>query len=404
MKVVICGPPHSGKSVFLQGLCKLLPRNMYFLFRACPDGEGSWTYRDERNAPELRHKRKFDQAFMKYVLEGLANVSLHAPLTLVDVGGVRSAENESIFRACQAFVVLSSKDEETLAWKQFGEGLGLTCLALLKSDLHGEHTIESSEIPIVGTVAGLERGQVVVSPAHEALAAKLVEIGTKAAAEKQAANKESAMETNVITTAQIATTLGKTEEERTLPNGKVVKQLVWTGADLVRMDAEIFRPLAAAPVPVEGKYILDGPAPSWFAVGFAHGMHPMLAALNDPRLGAVDVRAPRPSDSGEGKNMKFKVIETENFNLVEFEIEGGVIDVADLDGVRPPKVNAAKGVVLSGRGPNWLAATLAMGYHTTRWVAMWQPGSGATVAMTHHVERKLGEVIPDDVVRAARAA
>jgi len=393
MKIIVAGPPHSGKSCFLYGLCRLLPRHDYFLFRACPDGEGTWTYRNEMNAVELRHKGKFDQAFMQYVLGGLAKCADHAPITLVDVGGVRSPENEAIFRTCDAFIVISSKDEETVAWREFGEKLGLKCLALLKSDLHGSNSLEDAGAPIVGTVAGLERGDLVVSPAHEALA----EVLKKFIAARVAA-KETKM--NMITTQQIADTLGKVEVERTLPNGKVVKQLVWEGSDLVRLQAKMFGPKAAeATEPLT----FDGPAPAWLAVAFVHGIHPRCAQLNDPRLGAVDVRAPKPSGSGEGKNLKFSVKENGEFTLVEFEIiEGGVFDANDLDGVRPPTVNGQKGVVLSGRGPNWLTATIAMGYHATRWVACWQPGSGATIAMNHHPERKLGDVITDEVIREAR--
>lgn len=386
MKVIVCGPPHSGKSVFLYGLCKLLPREQYFLLRAAPDGEGSWTYRNDLNA-DLRRKGQFDRPFMDYVLNGLRNTS--APLTLVDVGGVRSPENERIFRECDAFIVLSSSDEELEAWRQFGEGLGLRCLALLKSDLQGEHSLESAEVPR-GTVAGLERGQLVISPAHEALANALRLLAQKSKEDKSM---------NSITTANLALILGKAEVERTLPNGKLVSQLVWEGTDLPLLQERVFGPLAAAgnePV------CLDGPAPAWLATAFVHGVHPRCAQVNDPRLGAVDIFAPKPSGSGEGRNLQFRMIETESFTFVEFEIEGGVFDVADLPTVHGPMVNPQKGVVISGRGPNWLMATLAMGYHTTRWVACWQPGSGATCAMTHHPSMALGTVISEVEVRKAR--
>lgn len=392
MKVIIAGPPHSGKSVFIYGLCKLLRRGSYFLFRACPDGEGSWTYRAEANNG-LRRKGKFDRSFMDYVLSGLKNVaSSSVPLTLVDVGGERSAENEKIFAECDAFIVLSSSEDEMMKWRGFGQNAGLVCLALLRSDLHGEHTLESSDLPVRGTVAGLERGQLVISPCHEALA----EILRESIVEKEE------VRVSTITTAQLAERLGKVPVERTLPNGKTISQLVWEGSDLPQLQEMVFGPLAAQP-PAEGRYVLDGPAPAWLTVAFAHGTHPQCTALNDPRLGAVDVLAPRPS-GGEGKNLSFSIKETEGFTFVEFEIVGGVFDVTDLDSVRGPAVNPRKGVVLSGRGPNWLTATLALGYHLTRWVATWQPGFGATVAMVHHNERKLGEVIPDEAVRTAREA
>ena len=56
LKVIICGPPHSGKSVFIGGLRKHLPGS--YLFRANPDGEGTWTYRNDDSA-SFRRKGKF---------------------------------------------------------------------------------------------------------------------------------------------------------------------------------------------------------------------------------------------------------------------------------------------------------------------------------------------------------
>ena len=45
IKVAILGDPHSGKSVFLGALTTLLPRASFYLFRACLDGEGTWTWK-----------------------------------------------------------------------------------------------------------------------------------------------------------------------------------------------------------------------------------------------------------------------------------------------------------------------------------------------------------------------
>ena len=50
MKIVFCGPPHSGKSIFLQGLTANTPHDDYYLFRSCPDGEGTWTYSNSGDA------------------------------------------------------------------------------------------------------------------------------------------------------------------------------------------------------------------------------------------------------------------------------------------------------------------------------------------------------------------
>lgn len=399
VKVIVCGPKHSGKSVFVANLKELLPRNGYFVFRAQVDGEGTWSNKcDQELAQKIRHKGKFDETFMHYVLDGLKNVDQHIPLTLVDVGGIRSPENREIFKVCDYFIVVSSNEEETKEWMKFGIELGLKPLAVLKSELNGAETIESCEVPIRGIVSNLERGTYQLgSKLLGCIATELIKmIETR----KEKKSEERNMNGNAVTITvdELANQLGKAKEKRTLPNGKDVEQVIWRGEDIVKVD-EILRTMSANP----GAYVLDGPAPAFLGVAFVHGLHPQGVSLNDPRLGPVGIAGRKPEGAGIGKNLKFSVKENGEFSFVEFEVVGGTFDVADLDGVRPPVVNTQKGVVISGRGPNWLVSSLAMGYHTARWVALWQPGSGATVAMTHHPSRKLGDNISDETVKAVMA-
>jgi len=380
-------------------LKELLPRNGYFVFRAQVDGEGTWSNKcDQELAQKIRHKGKFDETFMHYVLDGLKNVDQYIPLTLVDVGGIRSQENREIFKVCDYFIVVSSNEEETKEWMKFGIELGLKPLAVLKSELNGLEQIESCEVPIKGTVTNLERGTYQLgSKLLGCIATELVKMIETIEKEKKEGKDMNGNEA-VITVDELAKQLGKAKEIKTLPNGKEVEQFVWGGADLPHVE-EILRKLSAKP----GSYVMDGAAPAFLGVTFAHGIHPQGASFNDPRLGHVGIANRDPEGFGAGKNLKFSVKENEEFSFVEFEIIGGIFDVADLDGVRSPAVNTKKGVVISGRGPNWLTASLAMGYHTARWVALWQPGSGATVAMTHYPSRKLGDNVSDEAVKAVMA-
>jgi polynucleotide 5'-kinase involved in rRNA processing len=41
LKIVLCGPPHSGKSVFTQVLTNLLNKDRFAPIEAAPDGEGN---------------------------------------------------------------------------------------------------------------------------------------------------------------------------------------------------------------------------------------------------------------------------------------------------------------------------------------------------------------------------
>lgn len=99
MKVVLCGPPRSGKSCLRQGLkdaVRALPGAPYpYVITACPDGEGSWFQETVNNDPAVAaqlkaaYKSKFTPEFVTRITDSVRNVAL--PLVLVDIGGIPSA-------------------------------------------------------------------------------------------------------------------------------------------------------------------------------------------------------------------------------------------------------------------------------------------------------------------------
>ena len=65
MKIIFCGPPHSGKSVFIANLIDKLPSDAYTIIRACPDGEGTWSNNQNQNETSIvRKKGKFTKSFI----------------------------------------------------------------------------------------------------------------------------------------------------------------------------------------------------------------------------------------------------------------------------------------------------------------------------------------------------
>ena len=140
--------------------------------------------------------------------------------------------------------------------------------------------------------------------------------------------------------------------------------------------------------------IIDGAAPAWLVTSITHAVHPASVSLADPKVkgGKVPIYTPRPS--GSGRFLVYKAQYFEEFCMVKFVIPGGILDPADLPLIAPPRIQSGKGVVLSGRGPNWLSVSLAMGYaHYVPWVGLYQPGMGATVTITHSKDYKLGEIV-----------
>src|SRR3989339_139066 len=275
VKVVVCGPPHSGKSVFLLGLVGQLARRDYYLFRACPDGEGSWTYAAPGNS-QLRRKGQFAPEFVQWCVRALHENSL-APCVLVDVGGRMTPENRQIMAECDSAIILSGDPAAIPNWRQFCAECGLRVIAELHSDYHASNDVVECETPLVrGSVHHLERGEDVTSrPAIEAVGRALNGLIEK---EKQ----EKAMNENSITITidSIAKELGKEKIKKTLPNnGKVIQTIEWQASDLVA----ISRLLHGRSAEFVGQDVrVDGGAPGFFVAAIVHELHPADVSVNSP--------------------------------------------------------------------------------------------------------------------------
>lgn len=343
MKIVVCGPPHSGKSVFVEQLRRrLLPLGIVGVLEGCPDGEGGWAgATDQASVGALRRKGKFTQEFVSWVIKSVEGSPM--PLLLVDVGGVRSAENERIFSACDAFIVLANpaKVGELEAWDVFGRAHGCKPVALLASVLNGESVLalNQGDGVVRGTQAGLERGHRVGGPVLDALVAQLVAaVGKKALPGELEAT---------IHTGRLADALGIPAETR---------------------DARLgFRPEHGPTIRAfsqeacgEPEVRLWGALPAWVAALIACDASG-VAKLWDIRLGWVNlpelVLAPEPS-----AHLAWRVEQDNGHTLVSFAIPGGVFDPTKLVEVVLPVVLAGASVVLSGRGPHWLVAAVARAY------------------------------------------
>lgn len=196
----------------------------------------------------------------------------------------------------------------------------------------------------------------------------------------------------VITISGLAAALGKAEVPRTLPNGKVISQIVWEGADLVRIADLLHNNSAEMPEVVN----VDGPAPAWLVSAICHECHPRMVALNSPD-GFINVGCRRPSGDGTGINFRVETRD-DDWKVVTFELDPSVpLAPADLDKIAPPDLgDLGARIIISGRGPNWLVASLAMAYHgRAAAVACFQPGTGSTVVWTHVQNVPLGDVIPE---------
>lgn len=176
MKIVLCGPPHSGKSCLREGLKQAIKRiegaPYPYVITACPDGEGAWFSEAAQNDPELAqqlktdYKSKFTPEFAAVRAEWVEKAT--TPLTIIDVGGRTSDENRMIMsHATHAVILAGNWKDETWGqrmepWREFCAELGLTIVAEVFSDYFGTEDIVEGVAPdgiLRGSVHHLERGE-----------------------------------------------------------------------------------------------------------------------------------------------------------------------------------------------------------------------------------------------------
>ena len=199
IKVVLCGPPQSGKSCLRDGLKRAILGNLGapypYVITACPDGEGSWHQEacenDEELAKTTRHinRTEFTPEFAKEAAQWVKNAN--QLINILDVGGKISAENKVIMQPATHAVILSKDTSKFADWEEFCQPLGVKIIAKIHSQLHAvedevilpsdwkENTKELLEkAPLLtGSLHGLKRGQnLSTRPMVKALAEVLIHL------------------------------------------------------------------------------------------------------------------------------------------------------------------------------------------------------------------------------------
>jgi CRISPR-associated protein Csx3 len=386
IKIVVGGPAHSGKSVFLTGLRALLEEGSFYQFRACPDGEGGWLERNygDPEAVKLRRKGTFTPQFVEWAA-GTIDRWAATPIMLVDIGGRTSPENEVICRGASHGIILAGDPAAIPEWEAFFAHCGIQTIAVLESAYGGTQDRIDTEAPVIrGQVHHLERGEPCSSrPAIQTVAKRI----TALAAADSAASTE---DTERVELAELARRVGIVPTPVTVGD-RVVSRTSWSGNHLERA-TEILRARSAC-----GVVDVNGPAPAWLALAVAHSVHPARVRLNSPD-GFVPVGCGRPRRAGEGVTWSVTRLPARGDRpvvRVEYTLDPSTpLSPERLAEIAPPDVPTGTVVVLSGRGPNWLAASAGMAYtgHAAA-VACYQVGIGATVAWTSVQDVALGELI-----------
>lgn len=187
MKLIIAGPPHSGKSVFISALDTAFTsgeiaengENLYGLkLDATPDGETNYVkenYHDEELVKSLRKKGHYTTKLREYIRRCITN-SKH-PLMMIDIGGKFNDNDKSMLENATHAIILSGGKvvsgekkgqidfgESISEWTEFFKSMNIPVLCSVYSDFYAQedyttpdghlavHHLERSDLEKMGKV------------------------------------------------------------------------------------------------------------------------------------------------------------------------------------------------------------------------------------------------------------
>jgi len=260
-KILIAGPPHSGKSVFERGLRKSFPSVLDVTrIAAQPDGEGDWTNdlysADPDLAKSLRIKGKFTRDNVEHWKTQITNSNNR--FNLIDVGGVISPENAEIADLANSIIIVSRDKESAKEWIRFANEHNLNILGVFESTLDEDRqdeerfdVVSGKEWETEGVIYGLDRKSFVSSETIKFLVAYLLD-----RVPAPEAKTELAPGYTTITMDNIVTAIGKVYESKELPGRIGEFQINWSPEDLPKVYKELSRIGSLG-----GKFVIQGVAP-----------------------------------------------------------------------------------------------------------------------------------------------
>lgn len=376
--VVVMGPPHSGKSVLAYLLTRGLWRRRvaHFLLRTAPDGEGNWFYEGASGTTRLLRlsaKRRYTRNLIRRMLQIIRR--RHLPL-LVDIGGRPQGEQWEILDACTHGILLYRRPEDLDFWMPRIRRSGLELLAVLKSQRHTHDRVVSTAPYLQGVISGLDRESPRPGRMFELLLEQVEALCAISEEDLEALHRQTAPY-DMLSEAQLARALGKTE----LPPW-------WHPEDLPRLVCRL------PPTPIA----LYGRGPLWLAAAVAAAQLPQPMALFDVHFGWIQV----PEASRESAMpLTWDVLPlSQGWFLAMARFRDPFLDYGEVP--TPPLPEQARGLVLYGKLPRWICASLVRHFSQKGvQVAVWEPRRQCAIGVTKDV---LGKCIGLHVALSASPA
>jgi len=372
--VIVGGPPHSGKSVLVYSLTQALRRAgvAHYVLRACPDYEGDWSNEADKDLVQtIRQKGPFTDDFTAEVRASLQK--RHLPL-LVDVGGEPTVDQRALFRLATHAILLVAENEanpdayaaQMRWWQEVMAEQRVPVIAQIKSRLQGAQELIATTPLITGVLTGLERHHTVQGPVVTALTERLGDIFAFYEEALAAMHLAQAPAELALDLPALAKTLGAV-------NGR------WLPSHL---------PTLLDYLPDRVPLALYGRAPQWVYAALALLAYPAPVWLFDARLGwirppvlPVSATGELPSQLGWQATVKRRP----EFNHLLLTSQAQFLLPDESHGLPLTPISSNKGLVISGRIPNWLLMAVMRQHAALPWLAVYQPTlEGAVVVASQH--------------------
>lgn len=352
MKTIICGPPHSGKSVLINNLHRLMPSEDYLPIRANGDGEGYWTNNPNQHDVDIVRKRnKSGNTEADFKIWRQRIINAHQTIVLVDIGGRLSDDKAQLFDVCDSFIVISSNPEIKHKWIEFGTAHGCRCLAAIDSVLDDYDEIIDTKPYLQARIGKLERGFDVKS---KKVTRELADMIIRESGYKEIIN---------VNFYDIAENFLHCANQWTASNGVKVRNIYFTWNTAPQLYDYLVNNC-----PFDAHYRLIG-ADSNMSAAIA------AEAISDGNIENISFfdrwtgRFIQPHKlnkvaNPQNKDINIEVKENDKAVLLDFTMKEALdIDVEHFAEYQLPAINEGKILLVSGRFPNWFTDSVLKSYN-----------------------------------------
>lgn len=349
MKTIVCGPPHSGKSVLISNLQKLMPSDDYLCIRANGDGEGLWTNNpNQQEVDTVRKRNKSGNTSADFDVWRRRIETVRQRIVIVDIGGRLSDDKVPLFEACDSFIVISSDERMKGEWIRFGERHGCRCLAAIDSTLGNDDEVLATEPWLKARLGGLNRG---TDMKDRKVVSMLADLMVRASGYKNI---------EYVNFYKMAEELHCADTWRA-SNGVKVSNVFFQ----LSKAPEIYRWLRAD-IDNGVHYRILGAEANWVAViaaGCLSGGNPSDISFYDRWTGRyISPRLLQKTEHPQNSDISIDVAENERSVRLDFTMKALDISPDDFGSYQLPVIDETKTLLVSGRFPNWFTVSVMMSY------------------------------------------